>query len=250
MSTNFNILQERNIQTLNDIQNLQDMENELILQITTNPKVSVDEKKNIISKINEISQLRINLYKSLNNGNTFYNNNLDSSSETLSQQTNAITIVEKQLNEAKKRLDDINIQKTNKLRQIEINNYYSSWYDEHTKMIQWVTFIMFLSAIVIILAKYNVIPNFLYAFLMTIIGVVGVYYFFIIFVSIFSRDNMNYDEYNQYFNKSSAPTINTGVSGKDPWSVGELPCVGQQCCYKETTYDTKINKCVPKPANS
>lgn len=250
MSTNFNILQERNVQTLNDIQKLQDIENELVHEITTNPNMSLDEKKKTIQKINEISQLRVNLYKSLNTGNSFYKDNLVSSSNTLSQQTDAIVIVEKQLSEAKKRLDKVNQDKVNKLRQIEINNYYSSWYDEHIKLLKLVTLVLFLSIIVIILAKYSVIPQFLYFILMTLIGVFGTYYFVLIFVSIFSRDNMNYDEYSQSFNKKNAPPVNTSITGKDPWAVGELACVGQKCCYKGTTYDIKLNQCIPKPANS
>lgn len=244
--------QERNIQTLVDIQKLQDIENNLITQLTTDKNLSSEQKKVIMFRINEISMLRINLYKNLNKENTFYQDNLTSSSNTLSQQTNAIIIVEKQLNDAKKRLDELNQTKVNKLRQIEINNYYSSWYDEHTKLIKCVTIVLFLSIIVVVLAKYNVIPNIVYVILMTLIGVVGTYYFLQIFVSMFSRDNMNYDEYTQHFNKSSAPPINTGnqLNNKDPWDIGQFTCIGEQCCYKGSTYDIKLNKCVPLPANS
>jgi hypothetical protein len=250
MSTDFNFLQERNVQTLDDIQKLQDIENGFIMQLTVDKTLTIDQKRSILGKINEISQLRINLYNGLNTGNNYYQNNLSSSSDTLSQQTNAILIVEKQLNDAKKRLDGLNQEKTNKLRQIEINNYYSSWYDEHTKLIKLVTLILVLSMCVVLLGKYNIIPDFLYYTLMLIILVVGVYYFFVIFISIFSRDNMNYDEYIQYFDKKHAPPINTGVTGVDPWSMGLITCVGQQCCYKGSTYNMGANKCVPDPANS
>ena len=92
--------QERNIQTLVDIQKLQDIENNLITQLTTDKNLSSEQKKVIMFRVNEISMLRINLYKNLNKENTFYQDNLTSSSNTLSQQTNAIIIVEKQLNEA------------------------------------------------------------------------------------------------------------------------------------------------------
>ena len=55
--------------------------------------------------MNQLSNMRINLYQTLSGVNSYYQNALSSSQGTLKEQTAAIYIVENELNTAKRRLE-------------------------------------------------------------------------------------------------------------------------------------------------
>jgi hypothetical protein len=57
---------------------------------------------------------------------------------------------------------------------------------------------------------------------------------------------MNYQEYDWYFDKASAPKSN-GIGNNDPWTgtgIGLGTCMGQYCCSSGQTYDTTLNQCI------
>ena len=68
--------------------------------------------------------MRVNLYQTLSGVNGFFQTALSSSIGTLQEQTTAIAIVENELNQSKKRLEVLEIEKNNKVRLVEINDYY------------------------------------------------------------------------------------------------------------------------------
>jgi len=103
-------IQENNEQILNDIQSLQQMEQQLFNNLETNANLTSRQQQDIITKINQISQMRINLYETLTGVNGFYQNALTSSIGTLQEQTSAIAIVENELNNAKKRLEMLEVE--------------------------------------------------------------------------------------------------------------------------------------------
>ena len=129
--------EDDNEQILNDIQKLQKIEQDLFMSLD-NPQIQPTSSTKIISKINDVSQMRINLYKLLNNLNGNYQSSLTNSREVLSEQNVAIEIVETELNRAKQRLAVIEEEKNNKIRLIEINTYYGQSYDEHANLIHFI----------------------------------------------------------------------------------------------------------------
>jgi len=245
----YNSLQEKNEQVLNDIAQLQIMEQDLYTQLTVPfNSLSVQQKEQIILKINEISQMRINLYKTLIKSNSYYENNLSTASDTLNEQTVALRIVEEQMNESKKRLDYINNQKLNKMREVEINNYYGSWYDERTQILKYVCLLLFIVIIFYILKKTDILPSGLFSIILIIIFLVGIYLILPILVRMVNRSNMIYSEYEWTFDKSKAPVIAGDTSNKNnnPWgNLGSLVCIGEQCCSEGNIYNPTLNQCVP-----
>ena len=77
-SQNFDSLQERNQQVLNNISQLQTQEKELYASLD-DVSLSSDQKQQIINKINEISQMRLNLYSGLKDMYSSYQQNVASS---------------------------------------------------------------------------------------------------------------------------------------------------------------------------
>ena len=55
---------------------------------------------------------------------------------------------------------------------------------------------------------------------------------------------MNYQEYDWYFDPSTAPT--GSASSTDPWaSLGSMgTCIGQDCCSAGQLYDETLDQCV------
>lgn len=246
---NFSNLQDRNAQIISDIQNLQNIEKELfnnLEQSLLQNQLSQSEKETLVKKINEISQMRANMYQTIGGINNFYQSNLNSSTDTLTQQTAAISIIEKELNAAKERLKLIEEYKLNKLRLVEINNYYSDRYAAHSQLMKLIIYMFVPILIISILANKGIIPGWLFSTLIIIIGVWGAITLFYTIRSMSMRDNMMYQEYDWGFNPDSMPA-NTKTSSKDPWAKahGEAICVGQACCDTGYIYDPAQNKCIP-----
>ena len=130
-----------NQEILNDIQSLQGIEQNLFNSLE-NPNLTSEEQESTINKINRISEMRINLYKTLTGVNSFFQQALTSSRGTLTEQTAAIGVIEDELNQAKKRLRELEQEKNNKIRLVEINNYYSQQYEEYSNLMKLVIFIL------------------------------------------------------------------------------------------------------------
>jgi len=232
---------------LGDIQKLQNMEGDLFNKINQDPSLTSQQQQEIIDQINKLSIMRTNLYTTLSEINSFYQNALTSSNGTLIQQTAAVNIVETELNRSKKRLEKLQEQKNNKIRLVEINEYYGDKYSEHSTLMKIIIFTLIPVIILTILFNNGFLPSRLYYILIIIVGFVGAYYGWKTYSSIVSRDNMNYNEYNWPFDLKNAPKGKG--SDKDPWAnIGNVgTCIGEYCCSPGQTYDTTLNQCVSSP---
>ena len=245
-NTQNNNFLERNQQVLNDISQLQTQEKSLYDKLNS-VTLTPDEKKQIIDKINEISQMRLNMYSNMNDMYSYYQKNVEASRTTLGQEVAAIDIIENELNEAKNRLNVIEDQKNNKLRLVEINTYYGKRYNAHTSIMK--TIVLFCIPVIILafLANMGFLPPKLYMFLVGIIIIICCIIVGYKLIDLSNRDNMNWDEYDWYFDKSKVPSdnIETSDSTGNPWLTGSLTCIGSQCCYEDRTYDSDKNMCIP-----
>jgi len=241
-SSNF---ENNNQQILNDIYTLQTFEQELITKLGQSTDSTIQAE--MITKINQISNMRINLYQTLSNLNTLYTNNLTSTQYTLKDQTDAIAIIESELNTSKEKLNELEQDKTNKIRLIEINNYYGDKYQEHSSLMKIIIFTLVPIIILAILYNKEIIPTNIYYGLIAIVSAIGAYFLWYRYFSIITRDSMNYQEYDWYFNASSAPKIADSTVASDPWAsnlnIG-LTCIGQECCSTGQTYDSSLNQCI------
>ena len=238
-----NIVQN-NEQILSDIQSLQKMEQQLFNNLETNTNLTSQQQQQIVEKMNQLSNMLINLYQTLSGVNNFFQNALSSSIGTLREQTVAIGIVENELNRAKKRLDLLEYEKNNKIRLVEINDYYGDKYAEHSQLMKIIIFTLIPVIILAILNNKGILPNTFYYVLLIIITIIGAYFFWRKIASILMRDNMNYQEYNWNFNSNNAPS--GSPSSTDPWLSLNMPgtCVGQYCCSDGQTWDSSLNQCV------
>lgn len=237
-------------QIISNIKQLQTTEIQLYTSLD-DQNLTVDERTNIINQINEIGQTRTTLYNSLKNMASSYQQNVSTSQNTVQQQMFALDIVENELNEAKIRTQALESDKYNKLRLVEINTYYSKRFGAHKEIVKVVVYVCILMLIVIILGKKEILPRNIYILLNGIILVVGIIVIGKKIIDLSNRDNMNFDEYDWYFDKSKAPS-DTGGPGSttsqptDPWATTASECVGEMCCTANPglIYDSVAKVCV------
>ena len=249
MTNNFNNLQEKNQQVLDNISQLQTQEKHLYDSLD-NVKLSPEEKKQIIIKINELSQMRLNMYSTIKDMYSFYNNNVSSSATALDQSVTAINILEDELNQAKRRMNLLEDEKFNKMRLVEINTYYGKRYGAHSTLMKTIVIMCIPLIILAVLANKGILPPKVYVFLSGIILIIGLVIVGLQLIDMSNRSNMNWDEYNWYFDQTNAPTeeistTSSSSSSNNPWSTPTVTCIGSACCYKGSVYDSVQNICVP-----
>jgi hypothetical protein len=260
--------EEGELQSLNNIQQLQAMEKELYNTLEANVanNVNPNEQGIIIKKINELSQLRINLFKTLSNTYDSVQSSIANSRVNLVDQLTAVGVVENELNNAKKQLNQLETNKHDKMRMVEINTYYGKRYKAHTQVAKKLIFICIPLLILAILKKKDLIPPFIPEMVIygisALIILAGGYSLIRTMLDINSRDNMDFDEYNWGFDPTSMKpslyendTSQTGGAPKDllgdaqTFAMGlGLGCVGASCCSEGMTYDENIKKCIKNVA--
>jgi hypothetical protein len=238
-------VQENNEQILNDIQSLQQMEQQLFSNLESNPNLSTKDQEKIIEKMNQLSNMRVNLYQTLSGVNNYFESAVNTTVGTLKEQKVAIGIVENELNRAKQRLQVLEEEKNNKIRLVEINTYFGDKYAEHSILMKIIIFTLIPVIILAFLNNKGILPNTLYFILVVIVSFIGTCFFWTRFASIMTRDNMNYQEYDWYFNPNAAPT--GSGSSEDPWlsGINVGTCIGDACCSDGLTYNSSMNQCIP-----
>jgi hypothetical protein len=235
--------QNRNTELSKYIDKLLQAEQELVEQIsdTTDPKEQARLSKNLIL----IQDTRADLISALSSINTYYTQNLMGSSNTLEQQTNAVAIMDREMAQAQKRLAYINEQKQNKLRVVEINQYYSASYAEWSHLVKIIVITIVIFGLLFTIQNFfPFIPSSVYSLVMLITGIISLYYIVATIISISSRNNMVYDEYNWKFDTNSLPKFDPNASYTNPFASAFMTCVGQYCCQTGTVWKPAIGKCV------
>jgi hypothetical protein len=222
------------------------MEQQLFSNLETKPNLTSQEQQQIVTKMNQLSNMRINLYKTVGNVNNYFQNALTSSQGTLQEQTAAISIIEEELNKSKQRLEMLQQEKTNKIRLVEINDYYGSKYAEHGRLMKIIIFTLVPIIILAVLNNKSILPNNIYYGLLVIVSIIGAWFFWKTVYSIILRDAMNYQEYDWFFNPNWAPERTGGVGLDDPWLTltAKGTCVGQACCSDGQIWDSTLGQCI------
>lgn len=244
-----------NDQTIANIKDLQSKEIDMFTDLQqgiANNSLTIDEENSIVQQINDMSQIRINLYKNLNGQTGFYSDNITSSMGTMLQQEQALYIVENELNEAKRRLDLIEEDRNNKSRLVQINTYYGDRYTDYADMMKTIVLVCLPIIVLAYVSKLGFIPSYIYNILLIILVVFIVIYMWSKISYLNMHDNMNYQAYNWNVNTSKYPKLNTSstpggsTTSFNPWSAKPADtCVGPECCVCGSSYDYVLNRCIP-----
>jgi hypothetical protein len=233
-----------------DITNLQNYLKELTTKRDTDTTLTDAERNELTLKIVELTRLLQNSQQRLIGLGTVFSNVYDQSTFVLSDQEKAQTIVNNELENSGKNLDVLQDTTNNKIRQVEINNYFAQKYEEQSQLMKIIIFTFIPIIILSIINKKMglLLPDNIYYILVAIVFLMGVFFFLKRLKNMLSRDNMNYQELHWVFDPSKAPPSN-GKAAMDPWAslsgntVGT--CLGSACCTEgEQIYNAEEDKCV------
>lgn len=216
--------EQGNEQLLNNLSQIQKMEQQLYDEMNDNTKTS-EQKAPIIAKINELSQIRIDLYKLMQNLYSNYKNNYKSAIITHGEQIKAINILEDQLNKNKEQINKMNEDKLQDLRMTQINDYYAEKYQSQTTILKVIVVWLIPVLILTYIYSQDYINGEIYY-----VGIALLLVFLIVkigkqLIDFNNRDNMVWDQYSWPVNKSNLPqllpdsvtTAPKELSSNDPW---------------------------------
>jgi hypothetical protein len=209
----------------------------------------------IINKINQISQVRMSLYKSLNDSYKSLQTTVNTKRSELVELLTVVSVVEEELNNAKTQLNQLYEIKNNKMRMVEINTYYGKKYKAQASVMKLFILVGTILLILLLLWKKSLLPTALTNVLIGIVIAVGGFFIIRRILDIYWRDNMNFDSYSWFYNPHiSVPTVydynKQQLHGLISNMRGGLPtfngidCIGNACCTAGMNYDTKTRTCI------
>jgi len=251
-------------ETLKNIKNIDQLKRELQQRLDTSvagKSLSKKEQEEIIERIGELDDIRSNLYSNMNDMYKNIQSNVAQNRSELVNQMVTSGIVENELNNAKASFQALEDNRNNKLRMVEINNYFGSRYREYSKLMKHVVYFCIPVLILAFLARKELVPLNIANGLISLIIAIAIIVLGRRVYDLGMRDNMNFDEYNWYFNPNNVlldeadeDDINNHpdfFSKKDDEASRNFfsnleggACVGEECCGPNMKYSKSKKKCV------
>lgn len=237
---------------LKNISQLQKTETDLYKQLENASAVNdTDKQESIVNKINEMSTIRMSMFKELDAMYKSLQGRVSQSRIDLVDQLTVTGVMETELNNAKVTLNSLRKDKDNKMRMVEINTYYASKYKAQSDLMKLVVILCIPLLVIAILTKKQWISSKIGLSLAGIIIVVGLLLITKRLYDILRRNNMNYDEYEWLWDPDSLdPTVYEydkeqiqGITADIDASLN-IGCIGSECCSVGTKYDTSTQRCV------
>jgi hypothetical protein len=237
---------------LNNISQLQQTETDLYTQLENASAVNdTDKQESIVNKINEMSTIRMSMFKELDAMYKSLQGRVSQSRIDLVDQLTVTGVMEKELNNAKVTLNALRKDKDNKMRMVEINTYYASKYKAQSNLMKLIVVLCIPLLVIAILTKKQIIPSKIGWSLAGIIIVVGLVLITKRLYDILRRNNMNYDEYEWIWDPDAIdPTVYEydkeqlqGITADIDTSLN-IGCIGSECCSVGTKYDSNTQRCV------
>lgn len=209
--------QEFQGKTITAIMNLQTQEKDLMDKIEKDAEgnsLSIEQKQNKINAINELAEARVSLYTQLNQNAVYLNDRYGDTRNSAMNQKAIVDIVEAELNNVKKQMNIYKTDLTNKLRLIEINDYYDKKYTSQTDVLKTISGICLIVIVLLIINQKTNMPEKITNILIGIIISIGVIVTILKLWNIFIRDNQVFDEFD-WFLKPNAKKDNGDGDNKN-----------------------------------
>lgn len=234
-----------------NIVNLQNIEKQLFDTLTgeTDP----GKRRQLVIQINQIAKSRGDLYANMND---FAGAMMSATAErrvALQHHYGAAMVVENQMNTAKTMLDGLREDKSNKLRLVEINNYYGRKYEYQTDIMKIVVMACAPILVISVLMKKGIVPETISGGLIILIIVAGIVAVARKVFDLNRRNNLNFDQYDDDFDPNAvsvSKTENTNLAELSKVSLYSS-CIGASCCDGKTTvWNSSDTLCQPNPCET
>lgn len=147
------------------------------------------------------------------------------------------------INKLYNRIDQNN---TDKLRKININNYYTKTYQEYINMVK-IIIVMALILVPILILNHNyMLPHNVTMFLVVTVIFLGVLYLGYRFYNLQMRDDKDFDKIRVPYDRPAVELSKDGKMKNKPNILNSLgiTCIGDECCDASMVYDNLRNKCI------
>jgi hypothetical protein len=209
------VLKGRHSNLVQNIKGLQEFEKKQFnkLQALEKSQVSPGDQSDIIAKINNLADMRGNMFKELKLMMTQEQCTLSNDRYNLSDQLSLLAVTEKELNNIKGGIGHLKQSRDNKLRMVEITNYEANRYESHKTIFKNFAFCSLgvLISVYLInagwpsLGKAGIVISIAAAVMLTMRKIYDNWY----------RSNMNWNRYNWDFDKAAATKGYETVYGHD-----------------------------------
>ena len=236
---------------MTNIMNLQNIEKQLFDRLTQTD--DPETRAQLVVQINQISKARADLYANMNDFAGVMQTANAETRNAVRQQYVAAQVVESQMNNAKTMLASLKDDKSNKLRLVEINNYYGRKYEHQTDIMKIVIMACAPILVISILLKKGFIPETISTGLIVIIIVAGIIAVTRKLMDLNRRNNMNFDQYDMPFNPYAVSVSKTENTNRADLSKASAyaSCIGASCCDgKNTLWNPATAMCIVKPATT
>ena len=204
---------QANIEQLRSIKDglIQDLNNGI-----ANNSLNQSQVTDYANKMAAIDNIILGLNQNQIDMYSFFQKNIASTAKSLEEQSYATTIVSTELGNNTIKLGDIEQEHANKLRLIQINDYYSEQYLDRTNIMKSIILVCILLIILTVLKNKGILNKSIFTILIIIIIVIGGIYLFKLFLKAFSHNNMQYQQYDWNFNINAAPPVDTSYPNGSP----------------------------------
>ena len=208
-----------------------------------------NEMYNIVAEINNISEEIKRLFRDIHNSYDAVASYNSHKKEELNEKIRQAKSMEKDLLDRKKLHLSNETNNANKIREVEINTYYSSSYSAQSEIMMIIIIVCIPLVIISLLSKINIIPPNISEILMSIVILVGTVVVVFKVYDLTMRNNMNFDQYDWGKSHTSIPTDEYDISLNNVADNAEeylIPnsCVDGSCCSIGTYFDETTNQCL------
>jgi hypothetical protein len=206
-----------NAETLvHDLMQLTTKEQTLLNQIYYDLSSGTVNSAAITSDISGIIQQRLSIYNFLYSTMNAHMSSLAQTDPVLSSQLQALQMVESQLNTTRNQINQIKKDNTNKLRLIEINEYFGDMYEDQSWVMKIIVVVSIHVCVLCLLYRLGM-PKFAFFTCLGGTFVVGAFLLIRKLVDISYRDNMNYQEYAWQMNTNPNSINAANATATNPW---------------------------------
>jgi hypothetical protein len=230
---------------INNIARIQAIEKQLLGKLNT--AMDAEQRSEIVAQINDLAKARGDLYNNMNDFSSQLETVASERRNALVQNSVAVNVIRDQIENSSNTLDGLQQEKSNKMRLVEINNYYGKKYEFQTDIMKIIILTCVPVLVVSILLKKGFIPNLIATGLIILIIAAGVIAVARKVMDLNRRNNFNFDQYDYPFNPYAVKVTKTETTNLADINKLENPflCIGPSCCTDASTvWDDKTKKCI------
>ena len=190
------------------ISELQSMQHQISRQIRVdqnNPSANANQLQALQSINNQTQVALSNLYSYANNTNSNMSEAITKSLEAEVFIKEAKGLLQDIYKDDQKKLNNMKINESTQLKEIQFNNYFSQKYNYNVGIMKVLVITSVLLMICIILHTRSLIPDFIYTILLSIIISIALIVIVTMLISEARRSNTTFTNFKWRFNENNAP---------------------------------------------